>query len=47
MHFAYTIQDSRVVKLSLSNMYKEFKNMNGQSLQIPLENIPDKKWTVL
>ena len=25
MHFDYTVNDSRVVRLSLSNIYKEFK----------------------
>ena len=36
MHFDYMINDSRVVKISVSNIYKEFKNLNGTSLQIPL-----------
>lgn len=35
MHFDYMINDSRVVRVSVSNLYKEFSNKSS-SLQVPL-----------
>jgi hypothetical protein len=40
------VNETRLTKISLSNIYKEFKNVNGSSLQIPLE-IEAEKWTVV
>ena len=46
IHFDYMVNGTRLTKVSLSNIYKEFKNTsNGSSLQIPIE-IPDR-WTVV
>ena len=44
MHFDYMIHDSRVIRLSVSNLYKEFKNNKGTSLQVPLLNLPSDRW---
>ena len=46
MHLDYMVNVSRLVKISLSNIYKEFKNINGSNLQIPLNLQPDR-WTVV
>lgn len=43
MHFDYIVNETRTVRLSLSNLYKEFKNMNGTSLQLPLQ-LQSNKW---
>lgn len=40
------VSETRLTKISLSTIYKEFKNINGSSLQIPLNIQPDK-WTVV
>ena len=46
MHLDYIVNETRLTKVSLSTIYKEFKNVNGSSLQIPL-TIPPNKWTVV
>ena len=46
MHLDYMINDTRLTKISLSNIYKDFKNVNGSSLQIPLR-VEDDRWTVV
>ena len=46
LHFDYMINETRLTKISLSNLYKEFKNLTGSSLQIPLNIQPDR-WTVV
>ena len=46
MHLDYMVNETRLTKVSLSTIYKEFKNINGSSLQIPLD-IPPNKWTVV
>jgi hypothetical protein len=45
IHLDYTINEQRNVRVSLSNIYKEFKNMNGNSVQVPLALEADK-WSV-
>jgi hypothetical protein len=32
MHLDYMVNDTRLSKISLSNIYKDFKNVNGSSL---------------
>eukprot|EP00347_Sterkiella_histriomuscorum_P023802 403333335 len=46
IHFDYTVNETRLVRLSISNIYKEFKNLNGNSLQVPI-NLPYAKWTMI
>ena len=46
MHLDYMVNETRLTKVSLSNIYKDFKNVNGSSLQIPLAMQPGK-WTVV
>lgn len=46
LHLDYMVNETRLTKISLSNIYKEFKNVNGSSLQIPLHIQPDR-WTVV
>ena len=46
LHLDYMVNETRVTKISLSNIYKDFKNVNGSSLQIPLNIQPDR-WTVV
>lgn len=36
LHLDYMVNETRLVKISLSTIYKDFKNLNGSSLQIPL-----------
>ena len=36
MHLDYMVNETRLTKISLSNIYKDFKNINGSNLQIPL-----------
>lgn len=36
IHLDYMVDETRLTKISLSNIYKEFKNINGSCLQIPL-----------
>ena len=36
IHLDYMVNETRLTKISLSNIYKSFKNLNGSSLQIPL-----------
>lgn len=43
---AQRFTDGRVTRVSLSNIYKEFKNVNGSSIQIPLTIQPDR-WVVV
>jgi len=40
------VNETRLTKISLSNIYKDFKNINGSSMQIPL-NIQSDRWTVV
>jgi len=40
------VNDTRLTKISLSNIYKDFKNVNGSSLQIPLQIQPER-WTIV
>lgn len=48
MHFDYMINDSRVCRLSASNIYRELQFKNGSSIQVPLSGaITPNKWTVL
>jgi hypothetical protein len=46
IHLDYMVNETRLTKISLSNIYKSFKNLNGSSLQIPLNMQPDR-WTVV
>ena len=46
LHLDYMVNETRLTKISLSNIYKDFKNINGSSLQIPL-NIQSDRWTVV
>ena len=46
VHLDYMVSDTRLTRISLSNIYKDFKNVNGSSLQIPL-NIQTDRWTVV
>ena len=32
MHLDYMVNETRLTKISLSNIYKDFKNTNGASL---------------
>jgi hypothetical protein len=51
LHFDYILNETRHVRLSISNIFKEFKNLNGNSIQIPLQDanqaVPFGKWTVV
>jgi hypothetical protein len=46
MHIDYMVNETRLAKISLSNIYKEFKNINGSNFQIPL-NIQSDRWTLV
>jgi hypothetical protein len=48
MHFDIKVNDN-VVRLSLSNHFKEFSAKDGLSIQIPLspDHVPADKWTVV
>ena len=48
LHFEYMVNDTRVCRLSASNIYRELQFKNGTSIQIPLAGaIVPNKWTVL
>ena len=46
IHLDYMVNETRLTKISLSTIYKDFKNINGSSLQIPLDVRPNI-WTVV
>ena len=46
IHLYYMVNQTRHTKISLSNIYKEFKDTNGTSMQIPL-TIQSDRWTIV